>query len=149
MGLFSKKKGGSFFGNLLATVANKATGGLLGAKRVAALKSGDLASINSDAKVTGKMLKEVQTTFAGEAATLDPNTQTYAINKPLNEVEIRTNVNPNGNVVDGLLKTIGDKLSYLGARTSENTSFGVDKNVLIVVGALGLGFLLVQATKNN
>lgn len=30
MGLFSKKPGGTFFGNLLRGVANKATGGLLG-----------------------------------------------------------------------------------------------------------------------
>lgn len=30
MGLFSKKPGGTFFGNLLRGVANKATGGILG-----------------------------------------------------------------------------------------------------------------------
>lgn len=35
----AKKKGGTLFGNLLATVANKSTGGLLGSKRVALLKS--------------------------------------------------------------------------------------------------------------
>lgn len=147
MGLFSKKKGGSLFGNLLASVANKVTGGILGAKRVAALQSGNLEAINPDAKEKGKMLKDFeemtgQTTFAGQPATYDSETGTYKMSNSLNEVEIKSSAPP-----AGIWNSILDKVSDLGRSFSKDTQFGVDKNVLMLVGVLGAGFLIVLATK--
>lgn len=139
MGLFSKKKGGSFFGNLIASVANKATGGLLGAKRVAALKSGDLASINPDAKNTGKMLAS----FAGEEATQSED-GTIHMTKPLNEVVVSaTPFSSSGlkSEPSALERLLGDKLSYLGQRATENTTVGADNKTLLVVGG-GLALLV-------
>lgn len=167
MGLFSKKKGGTFFGNLLGKVANGATGGILGAKRVEALGSGNLAAINPTAKVESKGFQQAvkdsialgigtagalggntgtlyNTSFAGQPATYDPATGTYGMKQNLNEVTIK----PDSNPVDALLKVIGDKVSYLGGRATEQTKVGVDDNTKWLIGGLAGVGLLIWATKN-
>lgn len=148
MGLFSKKKGGTFFGNLLASVANKATGGLLGAKRVAALASGDLSSINPNAKETGKMLKDI--TLAGAPATQDAD-GTITMKQPLQEVTISApKINPDSNVVDGFLAKLGDKLSYLGGRATDNTKVGLDDSTKwLIGGGIAAIAIVILATKKN
>jgi len=148
MGLFSKKKGGTFFGNLLASVANKATGGLLGAKRVAALASGNLASINPDAKQTGKMLGDI--TFAGEQATQDAD-GTITMKKNLEDVTISAKkVNPDTNIVDGFIAKLGDKLSYLGGRATDQTKVGLDDSTKwLIGGGIAAIAIVMLATKKN
>lgn len=151
MGLFSKKKGGTFFGNLLASVANKATGGLLGAKRVAALASGDLSSINPTAKETGKMLKDI--TLAGAPATQAPD-GTITMTQPLNEVTVSApKINPDSNVVDGFLAKLGDKLGYLGGRATEQTKVGLDDSTKWLIGggiaAIALAMYASSQSKNR
>lgn len=131
------KKGGTFFGNLLASVANKVTGGLLGAKRVAALKSGNLASINPDATKVGKMLQaqidaEKQITFAGQPATQSAD-GTISMQQPLNTVTITPQgVNPAD--PDTIWEKIKGKVSELGFAASKDTKFGIDDNLKWLVG---------------
>lgn len=155
MGLFSKKKGGTFFGNLIGSVASKATGGFLGGKRSAALQSGDLSSINSTAKKTGKMLKNFQGTFAGEPATQEGDTVTMT--NPLEEVIIKSpprsasamrtpEFNPDTNP---WLRKAGDVFGYFGKRASEETKFGMDDKTLMLVGVAALGILFMAFNNNR
>jgi predicted glycoside hydrolase/deacetylase ChbG (UPF0249 family) len=139
MGLFKKKKGGTFFGNLLASVANKATGGVLGSKRVAALQSGNIASINPNAEA-GKTFKTV---FGGEPATVSKD-GTINIEKPLQEVSVSapSTAISTLNQPGFLDRLIGDKLSYLGARTTENMQVGADNKTLMIVGG-GIAALII------
>lgn len=132
MGLFSKKKGGTFFGNLLAKVASSATGGILGGKRTQALEAGNLAAINPLAKTESKAFTEYKTTFAGDPATYDPTSQTYTMQKQLDEIKISAEKK---SIEDsGLLKMIGDKISYLGGRATEQTKVGVDDKMMWLIG---------------
>lgn len=142
MGLFSKKKGGTFFGNALASIANKYSGGVLGAKRSAALMSGDLASINPLAAKIGK-------SFAGLPSTTSDN-GVINISQSLPEVKVspitRSSILPeNVGIID---KLIGDKAAYFGARFSEKTSFGADdKTLWIIGGAIGILALAIYSKK--
>ncbi|RQO68511.1 hypothetical protein DBR40_19920 [Pedobacter sp. KBW01] len=69
MGLFSKKPGGTFFGNLLRGVANKATGGLLGtgANRIEVGQTKTNAQLYAESEELTKKIAEQQQELARKA----------------------------------------------------------------------------------
>lgn len=152
MGLFSKKQGGTFFGNLIASVANKYTGGVLGAKRVAQLTSGDLTSINAGAKQKSKVLQGL--TFAGEGATKEAD-GTIVMDKQLDDVSVSAKrtvsgtSNPNPYDADSLWEKLKGKVSELGAAASKDTKFGVDNSTKFLIGGGFLIFALVLIVNSS
>lgn len=162
----AKKKGGTLFGNLLAKAANLATGGILGAKRVAALNSGNVSSINANETLVGKTLKAVadQKVAAGihdadtDAAGL---TKGFGVDKqgtdenPINLKPVVINFtkpqaqasakNPEDTVVGGML---GQWLSFMGKKTTENATVGADKTTLMVIGG-GLAAIIAAILISN
>lgn len=159
----AKKKGGTIFGNLLAKVANVATGGILGAKRVEALNSGNLASINPTATSVGKTLMTVAKDTLAQGIS-NANTEAAGLTKDgftvgfgaekqgtpenpiqLNEVKITPQpaqatavfapqVSAKAPEDTFIGNQLGNWLSFFGKKATENATVGADKTTLLVVG---------------
>ncbi len=133
--LFKKKPGGTFFGNLLRGVSSAATGGILGsgANRI------EVGQTATNKDIAADPSKSV--TFAGQAATQSAD-GTITMTQPLKEVVITPQAIQNQQ--PAWLEKLGDKLSYLGGRTTEQTAVGVDNKTLMIVGGGLFALVLVM-----
>jgi hypothetical protein len=130
--LFKKKPGGSFFGNLLrsATSAIPIIGGTVVGTGANKIELGQT-------KTNAQLAKEA--TFAGVPASVEANGD-IAIKQPLNEVNITAQSLKKDPPIPAWMEKLGDSLSYLGKRTTDQTAVGMDDKTLFIIGG---GILLL------
>lgn len=148
-GLFKKKPGGTFFGNLLRAGASMATGGVLGsgANKIEHGQTATNAEIAKDpTKAQGNYVSPLtgqQISFAGQPAVKEAD-GTIAMQNSLSEVTITPKTAANNFAPPVWLQKLGDMGSYLGKRSTEQTAVGVDNKTLMVVGGGLFALVLVM-----
>lgn len=160
MGLFKKKKGGTFVGNMLAKVANKATGGILGSKRTSLLDSGQIDLINSNATASSKLLMSIQPETGSLTDSL--NTEGYKRIEPIKTISTDQSTSllwtpsepPKTPLRDAMADKIRDFVSKATTnpdgspvlRTSNEVNFGTSNNLqpILLIGLAILGFTLIN-----
>lgn len=118
--IFKKKPGGTFMGNLFRGVASAVP-----------IVGGTVIGTGANKIEHGQtMTNKELSSFAGQPATQSPD-GTINMTTPLNQVTVSSAKSSEPGVLE---KMLGDKLSYLGQRSTENMQFGADNKTLMIVG---------------